>query len=93
MFVIDGSVPAREELLVGYPDSAVGSVLTLKNTGLSENGISGMDFPHGSTGIFSCGDAKFYVSEHFMSEEGEHATRVFLYLLKEENGRLGFEKL
>lgn len=86
MYVIDGGVPARREPLRGSPTGEEGLVLTLRKTALSEGGISGVDFPHGSTGFFAVGDGSYYVSEPCRSEEGEQGTHVRRYLLSVEDG-------
>ncbi|MBQ8254662.1 MAG: hypothetical protein IJY94_04065 [Clostridia bacterium] len=92
MFVVDGSVPAVEKELIGY-DGEKGLVLTLKNTGERKNGIYGVKFPHGSTGIYSFGDGRFYISHHTYSKEEGHATNVYLYRLVNNDGVIDFEKI
>jgi hypothetical protein len=82
MFVIDGSLPPKEEVLLGYDSAEKGLILTLKETGLSENGIHGLDFEFGSTGFYSLGNGEYYVSEPFTNEDGDNATNVCLYRLK-----------
>ena len=81
MFVVDGSRAAEERVLLGHDPEERGLVLSLRDTGISENGISGMTFPHGSTGFYAAGDGTYLVSEHFTGEDGEQATRVFRYRL------------
>jgi hypothetical protein len=90
MFVIDGRKAPKEEVLKGYDPEVKGMVLTLKETGLQQDGISGVDFPHGSTGFYAFGDGKFYVSEHFKNENEEQATNVCLYRLTITDGRWNF---
>ncbi len=92
MFVVDGSVPAAKKELVGC-DGEKGLVLSLKNTGECENGIFGVKFPHGSTGLCSLGDGRFYISHHTYSKEDGHATNAYLYRLTNENGILEFLKV
>ncbi len=91
MYVIDGSAAAREETLRGVEPACKGLVLTLRQTGLSKDGISGMDFPHGSMGFYSFGDGRFYVSEAFGDDNG-WATNMCLYRLNRENGTWTFER-
>jgi len=82
MFVINGSIAPRREELRGFDTETKGLVLTLQETGVSQNGIHGMDFPRGSTGFYAFGDGRFYVSEEFRSPDtGEQATNVRLYRL------------
>ena len=85
-FVIDGAKAPVEKPLSGYADGTVGKVLTLRDTGLSSGGISGIDFGLGETGFYSFGDGRYFVSEHFRSGTGEQATNVCLYTLKRDNG-------
>lgn len=92
MFVVDGSKEAVESELVGHDNGERGLVLSLKDTGKCENGVYGMTFPHGSTGLYSFGDGRFFVSHHTYSEEQGHATNVHLYRLTKENGVLDFIK-
>ena len=82
MFIIDGSAPARGEKLLGYDPERRGLLLTLKDTGLGSDGISGVEFPYGSTGVYSLGDGGFYFSEELTDPDGSEATRVRLYTLK-----------
>ena len=90
MYVIDGGIPARREPLRGSPTGEEGQVLTLRATALSRDGISGVNFPYGSTGFFAVGDGRYYVSEPCRSEAGEQGTYVRLYRLREEDGYLRF---
>ncbi len=65
MFVIDGTIPPSEQLLIGFSDESHGHVLSLKKAGAfhPESGVYGWQFPLGSTGIASLGDGRFYISE------------------------------
>lgn len=69
MYIIDGSKAPVQ--------TAAGETLTLLSNGTDE-ATPGWTFPHGSTGLYSVGDGRFYVSEHGRSEDG-HFTRVKLY--------------
>ncbi len=91
MFVIDGGVAAKSERLQGH--DAEGLVLTLRETGCAENGISGIEFPHGNTGLYAFGNGEFYVSKHFCSETEGQATNVCLYRLYTDGGKWHFEQL
>jgi hypothetical protein len=93
MFVINGDIAPRREELRGFDTPTEGLVLTLQETGLSQNGIHGMDFPHGSTGFYAFGDGRFYVSEEFRSPDtGEQATNVCLYRLQTSGAAWHFER-
>ena len=90
MYVIDGHIAAIEESLNGYPKGATGAVLSLKDTGLCEKGIYGIDFPHGSTGFYSFGDGTFLVSEPVRSECKGQATNLCYYRLCKNDARWTF---
>jgi hypothetical protein len=65
MFVIDGSKAPE------------GDRLTLLSNGTDEE-TPGWRFPHGSTGLYSLGDGRFYVSHPGSCAEG-HDSHVRLY--------------
>lgn len=90
MFVIDGSAPPREEQLRGYPPGERGLVLTLRQTGVEQGGISGVEFPFGSTGFYAIGDGRYYVSHPHATEERESATTVCMYRLDRSDGTWRF---
>jgi hypothetical protein len=80
-FVVDASVSAKESQLAGYYDGTVGKVLTLKKVGVEKSGVNGIFFD-GSTGAYSFGDGKFYISKHGYDEQkGGQFTTVTLYEL------------
>ena len=89
LFLIDGTVSPFERELIGRAGEK-GQVLTLKRTGTMGNrGISGCWFMLGSTGLYSIGDGRFYVSEPLRKrEEKEFASRVELYRFSFENADL-----
>ena len=93
MFVIDGSIPARKSELRGFDNAETALVLTLRDTGTEKDGISGIEFEHGSTGFYAFGNGEYYVSEHFKGENGEYATNVCLYKLDNTDGALSFVKI
>ena len=51
----------------------------------AENGISGSDFPYGSTGMISLGDGLFYFSKHFLDKENGHGSDICLFNFDGEN--------
>ena len=81
MYVLDGSKPPVSAPLRGYDPPVAGLTLTLRDTGEREGEISGMTFPHGSTGFFAAGDGTYLVSEPFSTPSGEQGTRVRRYRL------------
>jgi hypothetical protein len=85
MYVINGSVAAKEEELKGC-NGEKGLVLTLQNTGLGENGIYGVDFPLGSMGFYSLGDGYFYVVDPIWTNSNEFSVNTVLYKLETKEG-------
>lgn len=75
LYVIDGGSAPESRPLRGL--SEMGETLSLLHT---ENGVdpTGIEFPFGSTGLYSFGDGFFAVSEEEKSELG-YATHVRLY--------------
>lgn len=73
--------PAKERLQgVDYYKKKKARVVPLAGAGETDaaTGISGWQFPYGSTGIHSLGDGTFYISENFSSKQGQ-STRLRLY--------------
>lgn len=80
LFVIDGSKPARRELLKGFDEPAEGEVLSLLPAGNSAGDIYGWNFKWGATGLCPLGGGYFYISQNARSKEtGEQSTTVRLY--------------
>ena len=59
---------------------------------MRENGISGIEFGCGSTGLHSFGDGNFYVSKSFRDEEKGQATNVCLFRLLTDS-KWNFEEI
>ena len=70
MFIIDGSQAPKWETIAGVEPALEGETLTL----LGE----GYEFAYGSTGLYSLGDGRFYVSHDGRTPEG-YDTHVKLY--------------
>ena len=70
MFIIDGSKAPKREVISGVEPALEGETLTLLGDGYS--------FPYGSTGLYSLGDGRFYVSHDGRTPEG-YDTHVKLY--------------
>lgn len=80
LFVIDGSKPARRELLKGFDEPAEGEVLSLLSAGNSAGDIYGWNFKWGATGLCPLGGGYFYISQNARSKAtGEQSTTVRLY--------------
>ena len=76
MYIVDGSVPPRTEILSGSDPACTGEVLTLLPSKLGGK-TPGFSWPHGSTGLYSLGEGRFYVSHHGRTPAG-HDTHVRL---------------
>lgn len=78
LFAVDASVPAERQMLKGL--DIEGEVLTLCRGGCRDEktGISGWEFPHGSTGLFSVGDGRWLISEPRRNTAGQ-CGYIFLY--------------
>lgn len=72
MFVIDGTIPPRN-----VPHECLNEmicVLSLKDVGQSQNGISGYYFPYGAMGMEPMGGDLFYIAEGGRNDNGNFAT-------------------
>ncbi len=77
LYIIDGSAAPYTALLHGLPET--GKQLTLKSGPVAgQDGISGYPFAYGSTGLYSFGDGRYYISHEGRCEKGEY-TDVYLY--------------
>ncbi len=78
MFVIDGKAAPMRKVLSGVEPAMEGETLTLLKTGLvdEKTGLSGLSYPHGSTGLCSLGDGSFYVSHPGHDREKGWCTTV-----------------
>lgn len=77
LYIIDGAQPPRTEALRGVEPETTGEVLTLLDNGSGEE-TPGWRFPHGSTGLCSLGDGRFYVSLHG-KQDALHYTNAQLF--------------
>ena len=79
MYAIDASVAPSRQSLAGHPVGTVGDVLALAQGSLTDpvTGISGYPYGHGSTGLFSIGDGRYYVS-YDEKADGKYRTTVRL---------------
>ncbi|MBO4406840.1 MAG: hypothetical protein J5849_04000, partial [Clostridia bacterium] len=91
LYIADGSLPPKEGILRGIGET--GSLLTLKRGPVpGPDGVSGFPFPYGSTGLYSFGDGRYYISHEGRSEKGEY-TEVFLYRYDEKASSPPFERI
>jgi len=77
LFMIDGAKLPQDAALRGVEPETTGETLSLLDNGTGEK-TPGWRFPHGSTGICSLGDGRFYVSLHG-KENGLHYTNAQLF--------------
>lgn len=74
IFAIDGTQPAREEVLTGFDTPTRGEVLTLAPAGLVDetSGIRGWHFDGGTTGLCPIGNGYWYISHPDNGPDGKH---------------------
>ena len=77
LYVIDGSAAPVRRPLRGSDPPEEGEMLTLLSSPLGGD-TPGFAFAHGSTGLYSLGDGRFFVSHHGTCAQG-HDTYVRLY--------------
>lgn len=77
LFIIDGSKQPVCQTLRGVEPAAEGEMLTLLSNGTGEE-TPGWRFPHGSTGLCSLDDGRFYISLHGV-KDGLHFTDAVLH--------------
>lgn len=79
LYAVDASRPPVTARLRGVEPPQEGALLSLRADGLShESGVSGWDFPLGSTGLYSLGDGFYYISHDGRCDDGYY-THVKLY--------------
>ena len=80
MYIVDGSKAPAEGLIRGVEPETTGELLTLRPGSERQptGEVSGWRFPYGSTGLYSLGDGRFYVSHDGRCEDGWY-THVKLY--------------
>lgn len=80
VFVVDGSVPAKDGFVKSGDDRVPARLLTLRRDGLCDpaTGLCGYQSALGTTGLASLGGGYFYISHCSRCDEGENST-VRLY--------------
>lgn len=75
LYIVDGSIAPRREVLKGMQPKEHGQVLTLLPEGIAdaEHGIYGWDCPYGSTGSAALQDGRFYLIRSYRDAQGEWA--------------------
>lgn len=71
LYAADAKVAPVVQKLRGLDEE--GKVVQLLQTGKRhpETGIRGWMFAHGATGLYACGDGRYYISENHVSESGQ----------------------
>lgn len=80
LYIVDGSVAPKEQVLKGSPIKEKAMVLSLVKDGLYDeiNGIYGWESLYGSTGFAPLGNGYYYMAHNRKVKEGQTAT-VHLY--------------
>lgn len=80
LYAFSSGAHAVRKTLTGIPYYKKGNVVPLAQGGLHDagTGISGWNFPYGSTGIHALGNGYFYISENISGKDGE-STILRLY--------------
>ena len=79
LFMIDGKIPPLPLPLAGR-NGDKGEVLTLATLGKKDhNGIYGIEFPYGQTGVCALGDGRYYFSHPQKHEDGSFSSTVVQY--------------
>lgn len=71
LYAADATQAPKRQPLRGLNEE--GKVVSLFPGGKQhkETGITGWSFIHGSTGLFACGDGRYYISENHVSQSGQ----------------------
>ena len=71
LYAVDQRVAPKVQALQGLREE--GKVLSLLQEGrLHEpTGVRGWRFPHGATGLYACGNGRYYISENHMTQSGQ----------------------
>ena len=77
LYLVDASEKPKMETLQGLSEE--GLTLPLAKGGIPhQSGVTGYDFPHGSTGLYAFGDGRYYIAESKGSPDGQESD-VYLY--------------
>jgi len=71
LYAVDAAIAPTIQKLQGINEE--GKVLQLLQEGRKHEatGIRGWNFSHGTTGLFACGDGRYYISENHVSQSGQ----------------------
>ena len=86
LYVVDGSTAPVRQTLKGIEPAEEGEVLTLLGSSLGGD-TPGFSFAYGSTGLYSLGDGRFYVSHDAKKDNGYYETTLRLYTWDQLTGR------
>ena len=90
LYAFSSGARCVKKTLTGIPYYKMGNVVPLAQGGLqdSNTGISGWNFPYGSTGMHSFGNGYFYISENKSGKDGESTV---LRLYRRTEGKEAFK--
>lgn len=93
LFLIDGRIPPRLTPLRGR-NGEVGAELSLATLGAcDQNGIYGIQFPYGQTGVCAMGNGIYYFSHPKKHEDGSYSSTVVRYGIDTTAPSVFFEEL
>ena len=90
LYAFSSGARSVKKTLTGIPYYKKGNVVPLAQGGLQDakTGISGWNFPYGSTGMHSFGNGYFYISENKSGKDGESTV---LRLYRRTEGKEAFK--
>ena len=92
LYILDGKKAPVWSRLKGLDEE--GFLLTLKKgpVGNAASDVAGWSFPYGSTGLFSFGDGKYYISHNGSNDKGQF-TDVYLYRYSSADDEMYFARV
>jgi hypothetical protein len=79
LYAVDAKQPPKIQALRGLSETGKVVSLYLGGQQHQETGIRGWSFPYGSTGLFACGDGRYYISENHVCQSGQ-CSLIYLYI-------------
>ena len=91
LFLIDGKTALETRSLIGR-GGETGEVLTLAELGVKDhNGIYGIDFPYGQTGVCALGNGRYYFSHPKKHGDGSFSSTVVQYGINPQDPQVFYE--
>lgn len=81
LYIADWTQKPLWKKLIGCPDETEKEVVPLVQQGIynESHQLWGWEFPYGATGLFACGDGRFYVSHERDENEERFSSRIGTY--------------